>query len=62
MLSVEDIHLYYGASHALRGVSLAAGKGRVTCVLGRNGVGMTSPLVGAKSEVDEGVVKRYLTV
>ena len=44
MLAVEDVHLYYGASHALRGVSLKAEKGRVTCVLGRNGVGKTSLL------------------
>ena len=44
MLSVDDIHLYYGASHALRGVSVAAEKGRVTCILGRNGVGKTSLL------------------
>ncbi|RAU20472.1 urea ABC transporter ATP-binding subunit UrtE [Paramagnetospirillum kuznetsovii] len=42
MLTVENINLYYGASHALRGVSLAAEPGRVTCVLGRNGVGKTS--------------------
>jgi urea transport system ATP-binding protein len=44
MLKVEDVHLYYGASHALRGVSLAARKGRVSCLLGRNGVGKTSLL------------------
>jgi urea transport system ATP-binding protein len=44
MLSVENIDLYYGASHALRRVSLAAEKGKVTCVLGRNGVGKTSLL------------------
>ena len=45
MLSVEGIDLYYGASHALRRVSLtAAKKGEVTCVLGRNGVGKTSLL------------------
>ena len=44
MLTVENVHLYYGASHALRGVSLAARTGRVTCVLGRNGVGKTSLL------------------
>ena len=44
MLSVEDIDLYYGASHALRRVSLSAKKGEVTCVLGRNGVGKTSLL------------------
>ncbi len=44
MLSVEGIDLYYGASHALRGVSVAASPGKVTCVLGRNGVGKTSLL------------------
>ena len=44
MLSVEGIDLYYGASHALRRVSLSAKKGEVTCVLGRNGVGKTSLL------------------
>src|SRR4051794_38483596 len=44
MLKVEGIDLFYGASQALRGVSLAAAKGRVTCILGRNGVGKTSLL------------------
>jgi urea transport system ATP-binding protein len=44
MLSVEAIDLYYGASHALRCVSLTAKKGEVTCILGRNGVGKTSLL------------------
>jgi urea transport system ATP-binding protein len=44
MLTVEGLHLYYGASHALRGVGLKAQKGQVTCVLGRNGVGKTSLL------------------
>ena len=44
MLKVADLHLYYGASHALRGVSLTAEKGRVACLLGRNGVGKTSLL------------------
>lgn len=42
MLHVEGIDLYYGASRALRAVSLDAAPGRVTCVLGRNGVGKTS--------------------
>jgi urea transport system ATP-binding protein len=44
MLAVRDIDLYYGASQALRKVSLLAKKGAVTCVLGRNGVGKTSLL------------------
>ena len=42
MLNVDNIDLYYGASQALRDVSLKAEIGRVTCVLGRNGVGKTS--------------------
>jgi urea transport system ATP-binding protein len=42
MLNVEGINLYYGASHALRDVSLTAETGKITCVLGRNGVGKTS--------------------
>ncbi|MGO4871290.1 MAG: urea ABC transporter ATP-binding subunit UrtE [Roseiarcus sp.] len=44
MLSVEKIDLYYGAAQALRSVSLKAEIGRVTCVLGRNGVGKSSLL------------------
>jgi len=44
MLKVENINLYYGAAQALRGVSLLAEPGKVTCVLGRNGVGKTSLL------------------
>ena len=44
MLSVENIDLFYGASQALYGVSLTADKGKVTCVLGRNGVGKSSLL------------------
>ena len=44
MLSVEAVDLYYGASHALRRVSITAKKGEVTCILGRNGVGKTSLL------------------
>ena len=44
MLAVENVNLYYGAAQALRGVSLKAAIGRVTCLLGRNGVGKTSLL------------------
>jgi urea transport system ATP-binding protein len=44
MLEVNAIDLHYGAAQALRGVSLTAEPGKVTCVLGRNGVGKTSLL------------------
>jgi urea transport system ATP-binding protein len=44
MLQVKAIDLHYGAAQALRAVSLTAEPGKVTCVLGRNGVGKTSLL------------------
>src|SRR6476661_5335765 len=44
MLNVNNIDLHYGAAQALRGISLKAEPGKVTCVLGRNGVGKTSLL------------------
>jgi urea transport system ATP-binding protein len=44
MLSVQNVNLFYGAAQALRSVSLGANIGRVTCLLGRNGVGKTSLL------------------
>jgi urea transport system ATP-binding protein len=44
MLDVNAIDLHYGAAQALRGISLKAEPGKVTCVLGRNGVGKTSLL------------------
>jgi len=44
MLNVKNIDLYYGAAQALRGVSVQASIGTITCLMGRNGVGKTSTL------------------
>ena len=44
MLEVNAIDLHYGAAQALRGITLQAARGTVTCVLGRNGVGKSSLL------------------
>jgi urea transport system ATP-binding protein len=44
MLQANAIDLHYGAAQALRGITLTAEPGKVTCVLGRNGVGKTSLL------------------
>ena len=44
MLTVKNVNQYYGGSHILRDVSLQADLGKVTVVLGRNGVGKTTLL------------------
>ena len=42
ILSIADLHTYYGDSHVLQGVTLDVEKGTVTAILGRNGVGKTT--------------------
>ena len=44
MLKVQNLHQYYGGSHILRDVSFTAEIGKVTVLLGRNGVGKTTLL------------------
>ena len=44
MLTVKNINQFYGGSHILRDVSLQAQRGKVTVLLGRNGVGKTTLL------------------
>ncbi len=46
MLTVEEIHSYYGESHVLQGVSLHVDRGEVVGILGRNGMGKTTLVRG----------------
>ena len=42
MLEIAEIVTAYGKIEALKGVSLSAGRGRITCLLGPNGAGKTT--------------------
>jgi urea transport system ATP-binding protein len=44
LLDVNAINQFYGGSHILRDVQLSASPGKITAILGRNGVGKTSLL------------------
>ena len=44
LLALQDVHAYYGAIHALKGVSLAVGDGEIVTLLGANGAGKSTTL------------------
>ena len=44
LLTVQDLHVYYGAIHAIKGVSFNVKRGEVVCLIGANGAGKTTTL------------------
>lgn len=59
MLSVRDLHAWYGESHVLHGINFDVHEGEVVTLLGRNGAGRTSTLRAILGLTDrrEGSVK-----
>lgn len=44
LLEVNDLHVYYGKIHALKGVSLSLGKDQIVSLIGANGAGKSTTL------------------
>ena len=44
ILKVEDMHVYYGAIHAVKGVSFEVGEGEIVALIGANGAGKSTIL------------------
>ena len=42
MLEIKDLHVFYGAIHALKGISLTVGDGELVSLIGANGAGKTT--------------------
>jgi branched-chain amino acid transport system ATP-binding protein len=52
MLTVRDLHAYYGKSHILHGVNLHVGEGEIVSLLGRNGVGRSTTIKAIMGDVE----------
>jgi len=59
LLSIENIHTYYGNIHALKGISLHIEKGEIVTLIGGNGAGKTTTLrtISGLLKPREGTVK-----
>ena len=44
MLKIEDMHVYYGAIHAIKGVTFEVGEGEIVALIGANGAGKSTIL------------------
>ena len=44
ILEIDDVHVYYGAIHALKGVSLTVNSGEIVTLIGANGAGKSTTL------------------
>ncbi|ARS88710.1 ABC transporter ATP-binding protein [Natrarchaeobaculum aegyptiacum] len=57
-LEIDDLHVYYGKAHALKGVSLSIDEGEIFGVIGPNGAGKTTMLNAIANFVDyEGTIR-----
>ena len=44
LLQVDNIHVYYGAIHAIKGISFTVNEGEIVTLIGANGAGKSTSL------------------
>ena len=44
MLKIENLHVYYGAIHAVKGINLQSPEGSIVTLIGANGAGKSSTI------------------
>ena len=44
LLKVEDLHVYYGSIHAIKGISFEVEEGEIVTLIGANGAGKSTTL------------------
>ena len=59
VLKCENLHVYYGSIHAIKGVSFEVGEGEIVTLIGANGAGKSTTLntVGGLLRPREGIVE-----
>ena len=58
MLKINDLHIKYGAIHAIKGISLEVNEGEIVTLIGANGAGKTSILraISGLNKIDSGEI------
>ena len=59
VLELNDVHVYYGSIHALKGVSLTVGAGEIVTLIGANGAGKSTTLraINGLNRAREGTIR-----
>ena len=59
VLELDDVHVYYGSIHALKGVSLTVGAGEIVTLIGANGAGKSTTLraINGLNRAREGAIR-----
>lgn len=53
MLKIDNLHVYYGGIHALKGISLEVPEGKIVTLIGANGAGKSTTLRSLSGLVDK---------